>query len=70
MLKTRVRPQGHTDLIGAIYISCTNKTVNRMNDIRLNELQSELIEIEARNMHPTIRDFKSKLQQYKGIVGG
>ena len=28
ILITRVRPEGHSDLHGAMYISCTNKSVN------------------------------------------
>ena len=68
-LRKRVRPEGHPDLAGAMYITCTNKTVMKMNNIRLNELKTELIEIEARNIHPTIKDFKPKLDE-KGTVGG
>ena len=68
-LRKRVRPEGHPDLAGAMYITCTNKTVMKMNNIRLNELKTELIEIEARNIHPTIKDFKLKLDE-KGTVGG
>ena len=69
ILRTRVRPQGHPDLQGAMYISCTNKSVNQMNDIRLNELRSELFEIEAINIHPTIKEFKPRIEA-KGTVGG
>ena len=69
ILKTRVRPEGHPDLCGAMYISCTNKSVNKMNDVRINELEAELFEIEALNIHPTIQNFKPKLEA-KGTVGG
>ena len=54
-LKKRVRPENHPDLVGATYISCTNKTVNKLNEKRLNELSGELIIVEAINIHPTIR---------------
>ena len=57
---------GHPDLQGAMYISCTNKSVNQMNDIRLNELRSELFEIEAINIHPTIKEFKPRIEA-KGL---
>ena len=69
VLRTRVRPEGHMDLVGAMYVTCTNKTVLKMNNIRLNELKSELHEIEARNIHPTIKDFKPRIDE-KGTVGG
>ena len=69
ILRTRVRPEGHPDLHGVIYISCTNKSVNKMNDIRLNEIGAELFEIEAINIHPSIKNFKPKIAT-KGTVGG
>ena len=52
-----------------MYITCTNKTVMKRNDIRLNELKTELLEIHARHLHPTIKEFRPKLDD-KGTVGG
>ena len=40
-----------------------------MNDIRLNEIGAELFEIEAINIHPSIKNFKPKIET-KGTVGG
>ena len=68
-LRSRVRPEGHADLTGAMFVSCTNKTVMKMNDVRLNELKTELFEVKARNIHPTIKHFKPKVDE-KGTVGG
>ena len=67
-LDKRVRPENHSDLEGATYISCTNKSVNKLNEKRLNELSEQLFVIEAINIHPTIKNFKPKLEE-KGTVG-
>ena len=69
MLRTRVRPEGHPDLKGAMYITCTNRTVINMNEVRLNELDRELLVIKAKHLHPTIKDFRPKVDN-KGTVGG
>ena len=69
LLKSRVRPEGHPELKGATYVSCTNRTVIRMNDLRLSEVKKELYEISARHMHPTMKEFHPKIDS-KGTVGG
>ena len=48
-LRSRIRPEGHAVLKGAMYVTCTNKSVMKMNNTRLSELSTELIEVEARN---------------------
>ena len=68
-LKSRVRQEGHPDLKGAMYVSCTNKTVMRMHDIRLSEMRTEIHEIHAKHMHPTMKEFNPKIDN-KGTVGG
>ena len=68
MLKTRVRPAGHPDLDGAMFISCTNAEVNKFNTLVLNSTSSELVTIEAINIHPTIKNFKAHVNS-KGNVG-
>ena len=40
MLRERVRPEGHPDLQGTMYITCTNRAVLRKNEVRLNELKN------------------------------
>jgi len=40
-----------------------------MNNIRLEELKTQLVEVEARNIHPTIKDYRPKVDS-KGTVGG
>ena len=52
-----------------MYVTCTNKTVQKMNNIRLSELKTELFEIEARHIHPTMKDFHPKVD-VRGTVGG
>ena len=68
MLKTRVRPAGHPDLDGAMFISCTDAEVNKFNTLVLNSTSSELVTIEAINIHPTIKNFKAHVNS-KGNVG-
>ena len=60
-LEERVRPQNHTDLDGAMFISCKNKNVELLNLKRLNEIHEEIVTFEAVNMHSTIRNFKPPL---------
>ena len=67
-LETRIRPIGHTDLEGAMYLSCKNVHVNKLNEKGLNEIASEQITINAINIHPTIKDFKAHVNS-KGNVG-
>ena len=60
-LEERVRPENHSDLTGAMFISCKNKNVEVLNLKRLNEIQSELFIFESINMHSTIKNFKPPL---------
>ena len=39
-LQSRVRPLDHPDLQGAVFISCTNKVVEKLNSKRLAEISS------------------------------
>ena len=55
-------------MIGVMDISCTNKTVNQINDMHLNELNTEFYEIEAINIHQSIKIFQPKVNE-KRIVG-
>ena len=68
-LRNRERPESHKDLEGATYISCTNEVVNKFNNIRINELQAEVLEVEAVSFHQTIKNFKPKVDHKKGTVG-
>ena len=67
-LEARVRPLGHPDLQGSMYISCTNVEVNKFNAIGLNSLPSELVVVEAVNLHSTIKNFKPNINS-KGNIG-
>ena len=60
-LQTRVRPMGHPDLKDAVFISCKNKEVEKLNIQRLREIKGETILFEAINVHPTIKNFKPSL---------
>ena len=66
-LQDRVRPENHPDLLGAMFISCKNKEVARLNMKRLDELEGSLFVFEAVNVHPTIKDFKPMIDK-KGNV--
>lgn len=68
-LRSRIRPQNHTDTVGATYISCTNEKVMIHNDFRLDELNTELVEIEAINFHPTITNFQPIINKKRRTVG-
>ena len=68
-LRKQIRPANHPDLTGAMYISCKNKEVDRLNTTRLNELSTPSVTFEALNIHPLIQDFKPKLDA-KGFVAG
>ena len=67
-LQNRVRPEGHHDLKGALVIASTHEVVNKNNDLRLQELNSELIIIEAINSHKNIPNYKPRLHPKKGTV--
>merc|ERR1712240_846991 len=68
LLETRIRPVGHPDLKGAMYLSCTNIDVNIFNESGLNEINSELICKESINIHPPIKDFVPPVNS-KGNIG-
>ena len=68
MLETRIRTLGHPDLKGAMYLSCKNVDVNKLNERGLNEINSELIAVEAITIHPTIKNFKPPVNS-KGNIG-
>ena len=57
-LQIRVRPLGHPDLKGAVFISCKNKEVEKLNIQSLKEIKGETMLFEAINVHPTIKNFK------------
>ena len=68
LLETRVRPLGHSDLDGAMYLTCTNVKVNEFNERGLNALDGELYNVQAVNIHPTISNFKAHVNS-KGNIG-
>ena len=68
LLETRIRTLGHPDLKGAMYLSCKNVDVNKLNERGLNEINSELIAVEAITIHPTIKNFKPPVNS-KGNIG-
>ena len=68
LLQGRVRPENHPDLKGALVIASTHDIVNKNNDLRLEELGSELIVIEAVNSHNNIPNFCAKIHPKKITV--
>ena len=67
LLESRIRPLGHPDLKGAMYLSCTNVEVNKLNNRGLNEIDSTLETVEAINIHPTIKNFKPHINSHGNI---
>ena len=67
-LQERVRPEGHPDLKGALVIASKHTVVNKHNDLRLQELTSDLIVIEAINSHCNLPGFKPKIDKKKNTV--
>ena len=68
-IQTRVRPRNHADLQGAIYVSCTNSEVEKINLKRLSEIRDDIIVLKAVNVHPTIKNFQPPIGK-KGEVKG
>ena len=67
-LQSRVRPEGHNNLKGALVIASTNDIVNKHNDQRLAEFNSKLIIIEAINSHQNIPNYQPKIHPKKKTV--
>ena len=57
-LETRVRPINHSDLKEAVYISCKNKEVEKLNTKMLNEIKETALVFESINVHPIIKNFQ------------
>ena len=68
-LRERVLPEYHPDLSGAMYISCKNKDVDRLNLKRLNEVHTQQFTFEAVNIHPIIRNFQPKIDNIGFVTG-
>ena len=69
ILRERVRPEGHPDLKGATVIASTHAVVNKFNRQYLQQIKTELFEIEAINSHTNIPDFTPKIHDKRGTVG-
>ena len=50
-----------------MFVCCKNVEVNKQNEKRLNEIKEGVVEVQAINVHPTIKDFKPSLGK-KGEV--
>ena len=69
ILETRVRPAGHPDLEGAMYLACTNESVSKHNKNRLNEIEGELFSIEALNVHSSSKYFRPSVDKRGAVIG-
>ena len=69
ILESRVRPLGHPDLEGAMYLACTNEAVSKHNRSRLNEIKGQLITIEAINVHSSSKHFRPLLDKKGAVMG-
>ena len=67
ILQTRVRPLDHPDTEGAVFICCTNKEVDKLNKLRLNQIEGQAVVLEAVNVHSTIKNFKPSIRK-KGTI--
>ena len=67
-LQERVRPEGHPDLKGALVIASKHEVVNHHNDRCLEDLNSQLMTIEAINSHANLAGFMPKLDKKKKTV--
>ncbi len=68
VLQERVHPENHPDMKGALVIACTHKIVNKHNTVCLQQLNSELIEIEAINSHSNLHGYIPKLHKNKNTI--
>merc|ERR1712105_333749 len=57
-LEMRVRPCDHPDLVDAVYISCKNKEVEKLNIKMLARIKDKAMVFEAVNIHPIIKNFQ------------
>ena len=69
ILQERVRPEGHSDLQGAMVIASTHIVVNKHNNLCLERLPTELVVIEAINNHNNIPGYMPKIHKKKLTVG-
>ena len=57
-LEMRVRSSDHPDLTDAVYISCKNKEVEKLNNKMLARIKDKALIFEAINVHPIIKNFQ------------
>ena len=60
-LQDRVRPLDHPDLDGAVYISCKNKPVNKLNLKMLAEIKEEAVWVQHSKLLPITENIILKL---------
>ena len=70
LLKTRVRPAGHSDVTKAdMYIGCKREDVASMNKKYIEKLQGEKYVFKARHHHENQKTFKPSINKKDGGVG-
>ena len=67
-LQGRVRPEGHSDLKGALVIASKHEVVNHHNERCLADLTSQLVSIEAISGHANIPNFVPKIDKKRKTV--
>ena len=60
-LQTRMRSIDDPDIKGAVFISCKNKEVEKLNRKMLNAIEGKALSFEAINVHPIIKKFKPRI---------
>ena len=69
ILKTRVRPVGHQDLKGGLFISAKVKPVATYNEKAINKLPGKLYVSKATHIQAMSKSYKPKVDKISGRVG-
>ena len=69
ILKNRVRPNGHPDLKGALFISALVKPVAGYNEKAINRLAGKLFVSRATHIQAMSTNFKPKIDKISGRIG-
>ena len=68
-LKTRVRPKGHEDLKGALFISAKVKPVAKFNKNAINRIPGKLYVSKATHIQAMTKSYKPRIEKETGRIG-
>ena len=69
ILKSRVRPKGHSDLKGALFISAKVKSVASFNEKAINTLPGKLHISKATHIQAMAKSYKPRIDKITGRIG-